>query len=170
MKYDSALPNCILECTAAQSELGAFICRVVCGSISIFWDKKKLQGKAVQGLLSVSDVYAYQNKETKGKKTQSTKPTQLTCRTLHLHTCVHFLNFYLLISPLSDPSSRVEWCTVSIWENAAAELLDCLHAARHEEGVQVFFLSPFRNKQFHLVVSSIFILYSPWVLMLCSEM
>lgn len=86
-----------------------------------------------------------------------------TCRTLDLHTCVHFLNFlsaYLTF----DPSSRIEWHTVSIWENAGAELLDCLHAARHEESGQAFFPFSFRNKQFHLVVPSIFILYSPWVL------
>lgn len=92
-----------------------------------------------------------------------------TCRTLDFHTCVHFLNSLSAYFNF-DPSSRVEWHTVSIWENAGAELLDCLHAARREESGQAFFPSSFRNKQFHLLVPSIFILYSPWVLMLCSEM
>lgn len=75
------------------------------------------------------------------KKPKQPNPNNLsvkTSRTVHLHSCVHFLNFCLLISPLSDPGSRVEWCTVNIWENAGAELLDCLHSAGHEESVQVF--------------------------------
>jgi len=68
-------------------------------------------------------------------------------------------------------------CTLSIWENTGAELLDCLfllvwfvlHAARHEGCVQVFFPSPFKNKQFRLFLVSISIPYSPWVVMLFSD-
>lgn len=92
---------------------------------------------------------AYQNKQ-KGKKAPNsqTQTTGQTCRTLYLHTCVYFLNFYLLISPLSDLSSRVEWCTVSIWKNAGAELLDCLHAARHEKNVKVFSCLPLEISSF----------------------
>lgn len=123
------------------------------------------------------------HQQTKKKQTNKRKkkpknlPVKRWC-SLHLDTCVHFLNFYLLVSctfAVSDPNGA-EWCALSIWENARAELLDCLlvwfalHAARYEECVQLFSLSPFRNKQFHLFVVSISILYSPWVLMLFSEM
>lgn len=117
-------------------------------------------------------------KQTKEKKnTPNNLPVKRWC-SLHLDTCVHFLNFYLLVSftfAVSDPNGA-EWCALSIWENAGVELLDCLlvwfalHAAGYEECVQRFSPPPFRNKQFHLFVVSISILYSPWVLMLFSEM
>lgn len=127
---NTALPNCILQCGAAQSRLGSFISRGIFGNISIFWDKK-LEGKAVQVLLIVSGsgVCAYQNKQMKGGKRNPKQPNPnnlpvKTCRTLDLHTCVHFLNLSAYLT--FDPSSRVEWCGDSIWENADAELLDFL--------------------------------------------
>lgn len=134
-------------------------------------DKKKKPNKTHQQTKK-------RNKQTKEKKnTPNNLPVKRWC-SLHLDTCVHFLNFYLLVSftfAVSDPNGA-EWCALSIWENAGVELLDCLlvwfalHAAGYEECVQRFSPPPFRNKQFHLFVVSISILYSPWVLMLFSEM
>lgn len=120
------------------------------------------------------------------KKTSANLPVK-SCGSLHLDTRVYFLNFCLLVSctfARSDPISRAEWHALIVRENACAELLIylsllvwfSLHAARHEECVQVlcvwFFFFPFtfRNKQFYLFAVSVSILYSPWVLLLFSEM
>lgn len=107
-------------------------------------------------LISLTGVYVHakqtnlkqpEKPHPQTKKTSTNLPVK-SCGSLHLDTRVYFLNFYLLVSctfARSDPNSRAEWHALIIRENACAELLVylsllvwfSLHAARHEECVQV---------------------------------
>lgn len=156
MKFGSAFQNCILECTKAQSRPGALVFRVVSGCIASSRIKHSRVKLFRFCLISLIGVYVHakqtnlkQPKKTSppNKKTSANLPVK-SCGSLHLDTRVYFLNFCLLVSctfARSDPISRAEWHALIVRENACAELLIylsllvwfSLHAARHEECVQV---------------------------------
>lgn len=159
-----------------QSRHGAFISGAVFGNINILWDKK-LQGKAVQVLLSVSGRGActYQTNERGKKKPKQPNPNNLTCKVpVELLTCIRvfiFWIFCLLLSPLIQVAELSG--ALSAFGRILVQNCWVACAAGHEQRVQVFFPSSFRNEQFHLVVSSVFILCSPWdscCILKCEEM